>query len=821
MRLLLACLVLAASLALAGPVSAQMVPPTGTATQNGDQPEASTGGDSTSSGGASSGGASTGGATAADLRRLIQTIEDPERRAQLLADLRSLLQAQGQVQNQATDAGRASDGTPTIAEETSAPAASDGGAVPDAGRPDTHSLGDQISEAVIDHGERVQFVFSEVWDALIAIRNLPEWLQNQVNVEARRQFWIEIATVGLGFPILVALIARWLTGLALGGTIRRLRDADASSVQAKAFAAFFRTVLEGFTVAAVLGAGWAALVIVPRSFQAEQIALVVIQAIALHTGVGVLARLVLAPYAPHLRPMRLGDEMAAYLYLWVMRLTAVGVIGYVISQTALPLGAGYVGSHALEVAAAAVMTGMLLILVTQLRPTVRDAIRGVGKSVVRRRFADIWNLLASLYILVGFGIFVSGAQDGFLFMLRATAISVVAVAVALAVQHLATRLLDRLFAVDEELEKRFPGLRKRANLYRPTLKKAVDIVVFILAAVAILEGWNAGVISALDAETQTAVLQSAGTIILVLIVCIVIWELTVSGIARVLSGTNADGTPREASSRTKTLLPLLRRAVLVALVVFGGLIILSELGINIAPLLAGAGVVGLAIGFGSQALVRDVITGLFILIEDTVAVGDVVTAGGHTGVVEDMSIRTIRLRDLEGSVHVIPFGDVTSVINLTKDFSYALVDVGVAYREDTDRVTDVIRSVADEMQEDPDWKPLFLDPIEILGVNELADSAVIIRCRIKTPPIKQWGVKREFLRRLKKRFDAENIEIPFPHTTVYFGVDAAGKAPPAHITLQAEEAARQIAPPAEPESPAPQPPASDPPPESENGESRG
>ena len=798
MRFLLVCLALATLLLAASPLSAQM-PGIPSGSESSENPE-------TGAPQEAAQGTAGQGATAADLRQLIQTLEDPERRAQLLTDLRALLEAQK------TEAGAAETAPPTAAGESTGEAAAD-----------DHSLSAQISDAVLDHSHQVQAVFSKVFDAIRAIENLPDWLQEQVNVEYRRQFWIEIATVGLGFPILVALIARWITGLALGGTIRRLRNADAPNIQTKIFAAFARTVLEAFTVAAVLGAGWAALVLIPRSYQAEQIAVVVIQAIAVHTGIGVLARLILAPYAPHLRAMRLGDEMAAYLYLWVMRISAVGVTGYLISQTALPLGAGYVGSHALQIAAAAAMTGMLLILVTQLRPSVREALRGSGRSVILRRFADIWNLLASVYILIGFGVFVSGAQDGFLFMLRATAISIVAVTVALLIQRLANKLLNRLFSVDEELEQRFPGLRKRSNLYRPTLKKAVDIVIFVLALVAVLEGWNAGVISALDSQTQTAVLRSAGTIILVLIVCVVIWELTASAIARVLSGTNADGSPREASSRTKTLLPLLRRAVLVALVVFGGLIVLSELGIDIAPLLAGAGVVGLAIGFGSQALVRDVITGLFILVEDTVSVGDVVTAGGHTGVVEDMSIRTIRLRDLEGSVHIIPFGDVTSVINLTKDFSYALLDVGVAYREDTDRVSEVIKEVADEMQADEDWKALFLDPIEILGVNELADSAVIIRCRIKTPPIKQWGVKREMLRRLKKRFDAENIEIPFPHTTVYFGVDAAGKAPPAHINLQAEETAKQLAPPPDPtveEVTSPKPPATDPPPESEDGEGR-
>lgn len=740
MRPFLSCLILAVALLLGHPASAQVVPSA-----------------------APSGPSETSGPTAAaDLERLIDTLEDPARRDQLLSDLRTLLEA------------RNADGSANGTTE------------------DGHSIGDQISDAVTQHGVRIHAVFSELIAALTAIEDLPEWVNEQITRPERQVFWIEIATVGLGFPILIALLARWITGVALGGTIRRLRSGEAPTIQARIFAAVMRTLLEAFTVAAVLGAGYAALVIVPRSPEAERIALIVIQAIAVHTGVGVLARLVFAPYAPQLRPLTIADEIAAYLYVWVMRISAVGVTGFLISRTALPLGAGAVGSHALEIAAAAVMTAMLLILVTQMRTTVRTAIRGTAGGVIRRRFSDIWNLLASLYILVGFGIYVSGAQDGFLFLLRATAVTVGTVAAAIFVQHLATRTLDRLFTVDEELEQRFPGLTKRAGLYRPTMKKAIDLVIFVLAGVAILEGWDAGLVSSLNTETRAGLLRSAGTIILVLIVCIAVWELTASGIARVLSGTNADGTVREASSRTKTLLPLLRRAILAALVVFGGLIVLSELGIDIAPLLAGAGVVGLAIGFGSQALVRDVITGLFILIEDTVSVGDVVTAGGHTGVVEDLSIRTIRLRDVEGSVHIIPFGDVTSVINLTKDYSFALVDIGVAYREDTDHVSDVIRAVAEEMRADPAWSPVVLEPIEIFGVNELADSAVIIRTRIKTPPVKQWGVKRELLRRIKKRFDAEGIEIPFPHTTVYFGVDSAGKAPPAHVMLQAEATARQL-----------------------------
>ena len=718
----------------------------------------------------------TGDAAATDraaLEQLIQTLQDPAARDRLLAQLQALVDAQ-----------TATDGT--------ADAADGGAATESTGDAVDGRLGQQISTIVADQSDRISVVVDEVLGAITAIQGLPGWFEKQVTEPRRQSFWLEIATVGLALPIIVALIARWLTGLALAGTLRRLREQAPLSIQGRAFVAITRAILEAFTVAAVLGAGWAALVVLPRGAAAEAIAELVIIAIAVHTGIGVLSRMILAPYAPHLRPFPIGDEMAAYLYVWSLRLSAVGVAGYVVANTAAPLGVGFTGSRALEVAAAGLLAGMVLVLLHQLGPTVRHALRGDGSGPVRRRLAEIWSLLASLYVLIGFGIFVSGAQDGFLFLLRATGVTAAAVAGAATLVHFSDRFLDRLFDVDDALEARFPGLRSRSNLYRPALKRGIDAVIVVIAGVVVLEAWDAGLLEALDPETEAAILGAALTIALVLVISVVIWEVTSSAIERTLSGTHPDGSPREASGRAKTLLPLLRRAILIGLIVFSGLIILSELGIDIAPLLAGAGVVGLAIGFGSQALVRDVITGLFILIEDTVAVGDVVTAGGHTGVVEDLSIRTIRLRDLTGAVHVVPFGDVTTVVNLTKDYSYALIDVGIGYREDTDEVTEVIRSVADEMQADPEWSDRFLEPIEIMGVDQLADSAVVIRTRIKTPPVKQWGVKREFQRRLKKRFDAENIEIPFPHTTLYFGVDKDGSAPAGRLIVEAEETARRL-----------------------------
>jgi small conductance mechanosensitive channel len=240
-------------------------------------------------------------------------------------------------------------------------------------------------------------------------------------------------------------------------------------------------------------------------------------------------------------------------------------------------------------------------------------------------------------------------------------------------------------------------------------------------------------------------------------------------------------------------LPLVRNAVRVAIGTIVALVLLSELGIDIGPLLAGVGVLGLAIGFGAQKLVQDVITGLFILIEDTIHVGDVASAGGHVGLVEALTIRTIRMRDMSGTVHVVPFSEVASIENLTRDFSYALMEVGVAYREDTDAVVEVLQEVAEDLRVDPQFGPDILEPLEVLGVDSFGDSAVVIQVRLKTRPIKQWGIKREYNRRMKKAFDARGIEMPFPRRTLYFGVDREGKAPPAHVRLTDSPAKVQAA----------------------------
>ncbi len=234
-------------------------------------------------------------------------------------------------------------------------------------------------------------------------------------------------------------------------------------------------------------------------------------------------------------------------------------------------------------------------------------------------------------------------------------------------------------------------------------------------------------------------------------------------------GRAAEEPPTEASKRVETLIKLLRQACLLALWITVLLVLLKEIGLEIGPILASAGILGLAVGFGAQNLVRDVISGFFFILENQVRVGDVAIVNGTGGLVEQINFRTIVLRDLAGVVHIFPNGAVNTMSNLTQGWSAYVFDIGVAYKEDTDRVIKVMCQVGEEMKKDAVLGPLMLELPEIFGVDKFDDSAVIIKGRLKTKPISQWQVGREFLRRVKQAFDANGIEIPFPHRTLYFG----------------------------------------------------
>lgn len=258
---------------------------------------------------------------------------------------------------------------------------------------------------------------------------------------------------------------------------------------------------------------------------------------------------------------------------------------------------------------------------------------------------------------------------------------------------------------------------------------------------------------------------------------------------RVVSSVLQERFDNETQKRAQTLATVVRHLFNLLFAALAMIMILDQIGIKVGTLLATAGVAGLAIGFGAQSLVKDVISGFFILLEDQIRVGDVVKIADLSGLVEKMNLKMTVLRDLQGHVHFIPNGSITTVTNMTKNFSYYLMDVGVAYREDVDQVMQVMRKVAEDLSNDPDYQGDIMEPLEILGLDRFADSAVVIRARIKTLPIKQWRVGREFNRRLKIKFDELNIEIPFPHVTLYMGQDQNGQAPPLVVRLAEQKQA--------------------------------
>jgi moderate conductance mechanosensitive channel len=225
----------------------------------------------------------------------------------------------------------------------------------------------------------------------------------------------------------------------------------------------------------------------------------------------------------------------------------------------------------------------------------------------------------------------------------------------------------------------------------------------------------------------------------------------------------------ELEKRAATLSGIFRKTIIIGIWLLAIVMALKESGFDIGPILAGAGVVGLAVGFGAQNLVRDLVSGMFILLENQVRVNDVAVINGTGGLVEQINLRTIVLRGQDGTVYVFPNGAINTLANMTHEYSYYVFNIGVAYKEDTDHVIDILKQVADELMQDEKYKPLIQAPLEVLGVDQFGDSAVVIKARFKTLPSQQWTVGREMNRRIKKKFDEVGIEIPFPHRSIYWG----------------------------------------------------
>lgn len=303
----------------------------------------------------------------------------------------------------------------------------------------------------------------------------------------------------------------------------------------------------------------------------------------------------------------------------------------------------------------------------------------------------------------------------------------------------------------------------------------------LLAAAALLQIWGVSLVAWITALSGLGWVRTALSVVVIGVAALLLWSLSDTLISRTVLARSERLDNTRQRSRLRTVMPLLQGTLRITIGVLAVLIILAQLGLNIGPLLAGAGIIGLAVGFGAQSLIKDLLIGVTLLMEDAASIGDIVDVGGTIGEVEHMGIRMMRLRDLDGTVHLVPYSEITRVSNLTKDFAFAMLDVRVAYRENVDAVIEALIATADGLRDDPDLGPLILEELEVMGVNALGESGVEIRIRLKTLPLERWRVAREFRRRIKARFDADGIEIPYPHRILHFGGDREGSAEPLRL----------------------------------------
>jgi moderate conductance mechanosensitive channel len=501
----------------------------------------------------------------------------------------------------------------------------------------------------------------------------------------------------------------------------------------------------------------------------------------------VVLRFFLAPRYADLRLVPLPDLLANYWYFWLSRI--IGLLGYgmllvvpIISfnlSHEIGLATEYlIGAAALAIAIVVVLQnrqGLRQVLVARGEARESDFI-GRGLMVLAR----IWHLLAIAYCIGLFVTWVVHPYRALPFMLSATGESILAIVLGILVASVISRAITAGLRLPDEVKQRLPLLEARLNAFVPGVLHVMRTLVLAGVVLMIARAW--GLFDVLSWAASTAGQEVVARIVsagLILLAAGLLWIALSSWIEYRLNPNRA----YQPSARARTLLALLRNAVTVVIATVTLMLVLSEVGVNIAPLLAGAGVLGLAVGFGAQKLVQDIITGAFIQFENAINEGDVVTAAGITGTVERLTIRSVGLRDLYGVYHIIPFSSVDAVSNCMRGFGYHVAEIGIAYRENIDEARALMHEAFDELRRDPELGPTIIEPLDWHGLTAFGDSAVVLRARIKTRPGKQWAVGRAYNAIMKRLFDEHGIEIPFPHMTLYFGQDKEGMAPPLHTVV--------------------------------------
>ncbi|MGH6968842.1 MAG: mechanosensitive ion channel family protein [Stellaceae bacterium] len=686
--------------------------------------------------------------TTDELQNLVNTIQNPAARQKLVKELQALIVAQRGIQKK----------SPAETAHNFFASLADG----------ARAIGDEVLAA-----------------ATVAVDapRIVAWLRDQAGNAQTRHRWFEVTT-RLAIVIGLAIVADWLVWFLLRAPARQFGARAGEAMTWRLVYLLINAVFEALPIAAFAAVAFIVLPMTAPRFVTERVATTVISAYLWSRIVAATARVVLlSPSA--LALYRLGEETRNYLYIWIRRFANFGLYGFAVA------GCGWWLSvpgaiYAILLRIVVLVLGILaVIFVLQNRTTVATWMRGSeasatgrgrGWRLLRQRLAAVWHVLTIIVIIGTFGVSVLHIEGAFLVLVRATLLSaVVVLAAALAVQFV-SRASEHGFAIKPELKARFPTLESRTNRYLPILTTLASLAIYIVAVLALLQAWGIDAFAWAQTAATSSVVGSLASIVVVLVAAVVAWEAFVLAIEHHMLQLEDDSRRR---ARARTMMPFLR---VVAVVIIGIIVVfavLGALGINIGALIAGAGVFGLIAGLGSQSIIKSLLTSIGVLVDDTFAVGDVIDLGsGHSGVVEAMSILTIKLRAQDGSLLTVPFSEAKVIQNLTKDYSYYVANVGVAYGEDTDRVVKVLVEIVDAMRKEKEFARRILEPLDVVGVDRFADSAVIILVRIKTQPIHQWTVGREFNRRMKQAFDREGIEMPFPTRTIYFGDDGGDSTRP-------------------------------------------
>jgi small-conductance mechanosensitive channel len=500
-----------------------------------------------------------------------------------------------------------------------------------------------------------------------------------------------------------------------------------------------------------------------------------------------VTRMFVSPAYPALRLVHVSDQGAAYALIWVRRIFAVGAFGFATSQIGLLFGLPQGATDAFMKAVFLLVHLFLIIITLQCRRPVAAMIRShrdpPGLSgTIRNRIAAIWHFVAIFYIAALWLVWAAEIRNGYLRIWHIFLVTVGVIIVVRLFSIVVLGALDRAFRVSPDMKNRYPGLESRANRYFPLLRGTVSGFLTLVGLLALLEAWGINTLSWFRANALGGRLMSAAiTIMIAGALALAIWELVNASMDRHLSRLTREAQLVK-SARLRTLQPMLRTVLLGTLIGIFGLTALSEIGVDIAPLLAGAGILGVAIGFGSQKLVQDFITGIFLLLENAMQVGDWVTVAGLSGSVENLSIRTMRLRAGDGSVHIIPFSSVSTVTNVNRGIGNAAVTVNIPIEEDSDHVCEILGDIATRMRAEHRFADMMRSDLQLWGVDKVDAGVVTIAGQIVCTDSGRWAVQREFNRRMMIRFKESGIRIATPVTTVYN-----------HVAREAPKRAQQIA----------------------------